>query len=417
MLRTERGPQLDQIHHRNFILASKAFPRIVVGVLVAICVVAGLWRLAQPTAAKSNASGNVNPIAVTGLVKFPDPNSSEAESQMLNLFAQRRYLSEHANPNYWTADPLSQPERLEPLLRSLQEGQPADQRQAALTQLIQAPSSVVPILLDTLASPDPSVRRGVAYVLGSQRAPEAEDSLFFATFDPDPDVRAAAVWALGELGTPFILPRLEWLEAAETNSGVSQAAQAAENQVYANVATGLGVPPSGVRAVTVATSSGRLYAATESTLYAPRDLGWGQVGTVPDVPTALAAAGDNGQVIYLGTKQAGAFRSLTGGSTWEAINSGLPTGSRFAVTAVAVDPSNASQVYITLAKSEASQVPLTPFGIFQSMDGGNSWASLTPWNVDYVTTRLVIDPGTPGYLFGLTEGGAWQYPLNAAKHP
>lgn len=61
-------------------------------------------------------------------------------------------------------------------ITDIRTSQPAARRQAAMPQLIQAPPSVVPVLLDALTDADPGARYGVAYVLDSQRAPEGEET-------------------------------------------------------------------------------------------------------------------------------------------------------------------------------------------------------------------------------------------------
>ena len=337
-------------------------------------------------------------------------NSSAAKDQLMILYAQDLYLTEHSSRDNPASTRFGSLETTQTLLASLRRDQPEAKRAAAIAALTQAPSAVVPTLLDALADADPGVRQGAAQVLGARRAPEAEDQLFFATFDVDPAVRTASVAALGELGTPFALPRLQWLQVTESDSNVRLAAQLAENDIHARVATTLGVPPGDLRAVAVAPSNGRVYAATPRDLYVHGESSWERVGSVPDIPTTLVASGDKGQLLYLGTALAGVFRSADGGHTWQALNQGLPAANPFAVTALAVNPDHPRRVYLTLA-TQSGMAPLVPFGLFVSTDGGDNWLPLTQWNVDEITTRLVVDPSAPARLLGLTRSGVWQYPL------
>jgi len=343
-----------------------------------------------------------------------DLNSSAAKNQLTQRYAQDLYLTEHAGSDNPASVDVGSLETTRALLGSLQRGQPEEKRTAAIAALTQAPPSIVPALLGALGDADPGVRQGAAQVLGARRAPESEDSLFFTSFDSDPSVRAAAVAALGDLGTPFVLPRLQWLQATEADTDVRLATQLAENDIHASIAATLGVQPGDLRAVAAAPSNGRVYAATRGELFVHGASDWERVNGVPDVPTTLTATGDAGQLVYLGTASAGVFRSTDGGHTWQAVNQGLPMANPFAVTALTVHPDNPRQVYLTLA-TLPGMMPLVPFGLFVSGDAGDHWAPLTRWNVDDITTRLVVDPSVPARLLGLTRSGVWEYPLTATN--
>ncbi len=398
MLHIKPNPHLDWTRHRE--PSSKpndALHLIVYGVAVML-LAGGLFLVGWQAVAHSSSR------------EATDLNSSVAKNQLTSLYAQDLYLTGHVGQDSPALVPFGSLESTPALLKSLQRGQPQAKRSAAITTLTQAPGAVVPILLDALSDQDPGVRQGAAQVLGARRAPEAEDQLFFATFDSDPSVRAAAVAALGKLGTPFPLPRLQWLQLAENDSNVQVAAQLAENDIRTSVAARLGIQPGDLRAVAVASSNGRVYAATPRDLYAHGQSNWDYVGSVPDVPTALAALGDQGQLLYLGTASAGVFRSADGGRTWQSVNEGLPAANPFAVTALTIDPDHPRQMYLTLA-THSGLTPLMPYGLFVSTNGGDHWAPLTQWNVDDITTRLIVDPNAPARLLGLTRAGVWQYPL------
>ncbi len=342
---------------------------------------------------------------------LPDLNSAEAKQQMVPFIAQDGYLQSHSGMRYWDTSAPASDDQVRTWLLALQADEAEPKHAEALAALTDAPPVIVPTLIDLLSDPDPGVRRWAAQILGARHAPEAQDSLFFATFDLDSGVRATAVWALGELDAIITLPRLEQMQVTKTESHVSEAASLAEKKLYARIANSLNVPADDLRAVAIAPSNGRVYAATVSDLYGPQDLGWKLISHLPDQATALATAGD-GQVIYLGTASRGPFRSRDGGQTWEPIGKGLSVDAPYSVTALAVYPDNAQEVYLTLGTIHgATQEPVTPFGFFQTTDGGDTWSPVLQWNMDYATTRLVIDPTTPQYLYGLTEMGVWQYPL------
>jgi hypothetical protein len=189
-----------------------------------------------------------------------------------------------------------------------------------------------------------------------------------------------------------------------------EAARLAEDHIRSTIAWALGLDSADLWVVTVAPSSGQVYAATVNALYVLYDrTSWQQVSFLPDAPTALVAGGPAGQVVYLGTIASGPYRSLDGGQTWQWILNGLPFAERLTVTALALNPESqsAQQIYMALGVTVGtSQLHTTPLGIFRSDDGGETWVA-----IDYLSTRLIIDPATPNYLYGLTEVGAWQTAL------
>jgi hypothetical protein len=341
---------------------------------------------------------------------LPNQNSPDPTNQLIQYYAQDFYNSGHAGGDYQSSASLGAPDSVQAALQSLQQDQPSAGREAAISAFVLGPSSIVPMLLDGLTNSDPSVRQSAAEILGARQAPDAADALFFATYDSAPGVRAAAIKALGELGAMYALPRMTWLQVTETDADVQLTARLAEKQIYSQVAGTLGVAPGDLRVVAVAPSSQRAYAATKGDLYSPDGLNWGRVGMLPDIPTALAATGDDGRVLYLGTATSGVFRSLDGGVTWHAINRNLPAANPFAVTALTINPEDDRKLYIALGAASGIS-PLMPFGLFQSINGGDSWAPLTQWHVDGITTRLVLEASEPARLLGLTDGGTWQYSL------
>jgi photosystem II stability/assembly factor-like uncharacterized protein len=105
----------------------------------------------------------------------------------------------------------------------------------------------------------------------------------------------------------------------------------------------------------------------------------------------------------------GVFKSLDGGASWDARNSGLP--GKLYLYALAIDPQRESTLYAVLAGG----------GVFKSSDGGESWsavnAGLPTISVNgrqsYLVTSLVIDPVHPDTLYAngngvyrSTDGGA-----------
>ena len=99
--------------------------------------------------------------------------------------------------------------------------------------------------------------------------------------------------------------------------------------------------------------------------------------------------------IYAGTSSGGIFKSIDGGITWSAMNTGLANSSAI-IQALVVDPKNPLLIY---AGSNG--------GFNTSSDGGANW-SLTVFSVKITNTNinsLAIDPVTPTTIYAGTNGG------------
>ena len=122
-------------------------------------------------------------------------------------------------------------------------------------------------------------------------------------------------------------------------------------------------------------------------------------------------------VVFAGTLNAGVFKSIDGGASWNPVNAGLTNPS---VPAIVIDPSNPAIVYAG-----------TWGGVFKSLDGGASWSSASaglPSDTTWMT--LAIDPTNTSTLyagvcpgneapicsnggaFKSTDGGASWFPIN-----
>ena len=139
----------------------------------------------------------------------------------------------------------------------------------------------------------------------------------------------------------------------------------------------------------------------------------------------VAVCAGQPDVIYVGTIQEGIFKSVDGGATWSNVNAGFSYSgsgfpdSRWAVAAVAVDPTNPDKVYISVAQVGGLDIfnlaPSHP-GFFYSHDGGVTWTenngglparydSLLDGRSDTaVAGRIVVVPQSPNYvILGMTD--------------
>lgn len=302
-------------------------------------------------------------------------------------------------------------EAFQALLLSFKENEPLSQRHIVLAALQGASPAVVPVLMTALTDADPGIRAGAAQLLGMRHEYQAIAVLTEATRDPQANVRLQAVKSLGAIDAWQVLPRVEQLQVDEPNYAVRQAAAAAQETFRGNMAQAIGVSTIQLRDISVTpTGSPQIYAVTASDLYARHGTRWELVSRLPDAPLALAT-GAEPQLIYLATVSSGLYRSLDSGETWEHVQFGLRTPTQLTVTAVVVDPQNSRRVYIALAAQNAQSGVKDALGIFASQDGGGTFILLPDSLSGVITTRLIMDSQSEGYLVGMTAESPWRYTL------
>lgn len=120
-------------------------------------------------------------------------------------------------------------------------------------------------------------------------------------------------------------------------------------------------------------------------------------------------AGSNPQTLYAVTYRHGFYRSVDGGRSWTAKNSGLKITPRAAccdLPQVEVDPTNPNTVYALLS----SRI------LYKSTNGGDSWKAVPGLKFNDAVNSLILDPKSPQTLyaggfegiFKTTNGGnAW----------
>ncbi len=363
-----------------------------IGLVLVAALVIVWWMVRAPSSA--TLSANSNPVS------SGNASASDQTENSVNFELNTRNLAASNSP-----------EAFQTLLQSLNQGAPLSQRNIVLTVLNDASPEVVPALMSALFDSDPSVRAGAAQVLGTRREYQAMAALTTATRDPDASVRREAVTSLGAIDAWQVLPRLEQLAVNEPDYDVRQAALAVKESFKQAMAQAIGVLAPALRDVSVtAGDEPQIYAVTTNNLYARHGTVWTLVSRLPDAPLAIAT-GEDPMLIYLTTVNAGLYRSLNGGETWEYVTFGLQTSTNLTITAIVVDPHNSRHAYIALVSPGAEPGLKDPLGISVSQDGGATWWQLENSPMDIITTRLVIDPQWQGYLFGMTTGTPWRYAL------
>ncbi len=115
---------------------------------------------------------------------------------------------------------------------------------------------------------------------------------------------------------------------------------------------------------------------------------------------------NNSNVLYAGTDFHGIWKTINGGDSWFYAGSGLDTGK--AVTAIVINPQNTQIIYAGLRSRYYGN-------IYKSVNGGVSWVRKDngiPEYYDkhtYNVVTLAIDPGNPATLYaGTTWDGAFK---------
>jgi photosystem II stability/assembly factor-like uncharacterized protein len=104
----------------------------------------------------------------------------------------------------------------------------------------------------------------------------------------------------------------------------------------------------------------------------------------------LAIAPSAPNTIYAATADGRLFVTTNDGGQWTEIDSGLPVDSFDQIGAIQVDPNNANHVFI--AATRGANTVFGPLHVWQTTNGGTSWASITG-NLPATdfTTDLVVD--------------------------
>jgi photosystem II stability/assembly factor-like uncharacterized protein len=154
----------------------------------------------------------------------------------------------------------------------------------------------------------------------------------------------------------------------------------------------------------VVAGGGQVYAVTPEGLLVISGDAWRKIETLPDAPVSVAVDPADSNKLYVGSVGYGAFRSTDGGTTWEAINTGLEwqPGIILSVPAIAVDPQNSEHLTLATAFSVGSQI--APDGIYESLDGGQSWQRIA--DSRQVVERLTFEQGG---IYAATAHGLERY--------
>lgn len=291
-------------------------------------------------------------------------------------------------------------------------------RQQAQRQLEMAGEAAVPSLLTALNSNDAILRRNAADMLGYIASPTAAPALRKAMLNDNmPEVRRNAAWALGEIKDVASLHDLEQVSVLDRNKLVRATAADSIARIRTTLAYAAGLNEQSVGTMAIAPAQpGLVYFTSQRDLVVSHDSGrtWNTAANVlPSQVNTLAVNPTNTQMLFAGVDGMGVYSSVDGGQTWSPVNQGLdlPSGARFGVTAITVDPANPNDVYIaTGVWLGTGTVQFYPLSVMSSRDGGNSWQLLSQITSEQPISRLVVSgdnlyglAGERVLSFGLTD--------------
>lgn len=139
----------------------------------------------------------------------------------------------------------------------------------------------------------------------------------------------------------------------------------------------------------------RLYKTTTSAsweLEGPLNIG-GRINSIAVHPT-------NTNVIYIGTSSAGMYRTSDGGQNWETVGDEFV---EMAIADIVFDPSNSNTMYVATGDVNISGNVKIGYGVYKSIDGGNTWNNIGLENTG-VVSKIVIDPLHSDTIYVATMG-------------
>ena len=122
----------------------------------------------------------------------------------------------------------------------------------------------------------------------------------------------------------------------------------------------------------------------------PNDL-WKSFPLYGGEMTSIVMNPENRTIIYVGTRDAGVFKTNNGGQTWSPASTGLTF---YPIRCMTMDPGNPEVIYAGTDND----------GIWKTTNGGDSW-NKTAYPGSLIVFSIVINPQNPQVLFAGSAGG------------
>jgi photosystem II stability/assembly factor-like uncharacterized protein len=125
---------------------------------------------------------------------------------------------------------------------------------------------------------------------------------------------------------------------------------------------------------------------------------------VPEMAASLAIAPGDPKTLYMGSVSTGVYRSTDSGQTWERVSNGMEMIPGTALRVTTLDVEEGDPEYIVAATTYGVGSRFTPGAVYESRDGGYSWARLA--DADGMVTQLLLNQGV---VSAATDSGPARY--------
>ena len=118
---------------------------------------------------------------------------------------------------------------------------------------------------------------------------------------------------------------------------------------------------------------------------------------------AIALHPTDTNTLYAGACAGGFWTSKDGGKTWSVYKDSLPT---LGVSCIAVNPNNPDTMYFGSGDRDHSSA--LGFGVFRSINAGESWVRMNSGMGNQTVGKLIIDPTNTNILLAATNNGVYR---------
>jgi photosystem II stability/assembly factor-like uncharacterized protein len=117
----------------------------------------------------------------------------------------------------------------------------------------------------------------------------------------------------------------------------------------------------------------------------------------------IAVVESDPRVIYIGAAGGGLFKTVNGGTTWQALFEDQPNPS---IGDIAIAPSNPAIVYVGTGEANNRQSSSWGDGVYKSSDAGVTWTHLGLKETHHIG-RIVVHPTDPDTVYVAALGDLW----------